>query len=129
MRIHAGEQHGPGWRAVGRGVIIGKTHALLRQRVDSGRANFAAIGREIGEAKIICQYQHDIGSLNRCCSVLCCGTCRLICQRTEGRKQCQCDNCMAEKIINRHPLGFLCKAAGGNKQDHRDHNLHANLRR
>ena len=67
VRVNAGEQHGPGWRTVGRRVVVGKAHALPCQRIDSGRANFTAVGGEIGKAEVIGQYQYDIGPLNRCC--------------------------------------------------------------
>ena len=108
MRVHAGEQHRPSWRTVGRGVIVGKTDALLRQRIDSGRANFAAVGREIGEAQIIGQHQHDIGSLNRRCIELCCGANPFLCQHPTRRKHCQCHNGRAKDITNRHALNSLC---------------------
>ena len=38
------------------------------------------------------------------------------------------DSCIAEKSANRHGSGFLREATGGDKQDHRDHNFHPDLR-
>ena len=60
VTVDPGQQHGPRWGTVGRRVVIAEADALIRQGVECRRVDLAAVGRQIGEAHIIGQDQHDV---------------------------------------------------------------------
>ena len=60
MGVHAGEQHGPGRGTVCRCVIVGEAHAFLRQGVERGRTDLAAVRTKISKTEVVRQYQDYI---------------------------------------------------------------------
>ncbi len=65
VAVDTGQQHAPGGRATGGGVVVGKTDALARQGAEGGCVDLAAVGRDVAEAQVIGEHQHDIGGRGR----------------------------------------------------------------
>ena len=65
MSIDAGKQHGACRCTVCRGVVISEAQSLLRQRIQGGRADFAAIRSQVAEAKVIGEHQQYVGTIGR----------------------------------------------------------------
>ena len=63
--IDAGKQHGACRCTVCRGVVIGEAQPLLRQRIQGGRTDFAAVRSQVAEAKVIGEHQQYIGTISR----------------------------------------------------------------
>ena len=61
MRIQPGEQTRAGGTTAAGVVALREPHPFGCQRVDVGRANFAAVAAQIGEPQIVSQYDDDVG--------------------------------------------------------------------
>ena len=47
-------------------MVIGETHALFSQRTKGWGMYFTAIGCDVTEPQIVCQYQYDIRACSLC---------------------------------------------------------------
>ena len=58
--VQAGQEHGPGGRAQGRGAVAGEHGTLARHPVDVGGPGLAAVGAQVHQRQVIEQDQDDV---------------------------------------------------------------------
>src|SRR5436309_12778475 len=63
MGVEAGEQGRARWAATRHVVGLRKTDAVGGERIDIGRANFAAVAADVRNTKVIGENNDDVGTL------------------------------------------------------------------